>query len=262
MAPTISIFRTVPLSNVSPRELIFIRIANIIFAGCIEETHSINTEIKKGEKAMKRAEIIILLLIILSVAGCATVDDLKGSITTKVTSITSNVDPGLVAKVPVEQRGGFPKAEFAIKTAEEKLKLAHMKSELAAKQGKYADYEEDLVNVDLKDVSIDYDIVKLQAVDASGLGKKEDNIKTLTNLKLKKIDLQADRIKADASMAAIKRQMNDLNEKIKAQEEKVKALTTEKAKPKNEAIVPVVKDKAGKIETVQEKPGEKAPVAE
>jgi len=66
------------------------------------------------------------------------------------------------------------------------LKLAQMKSELAAKERKLVDYDEDLVNTDLKEVSFDYDIIKMEAVDASGLGKKEDNIKVLTNLKLKK----------------------------------------------------------------------------
>jgi hypothetical protein len=131
------------------------------------------------------------------------------------------VDPALVAKVPGDQRGGFPKAELAVKIGEEKLKLARMKSELAAKQGKYVDYEEDLVNMDFSDVSLDYDIVKLQAIDASGLGKKEDNIKTLTNLKIKKVNLQADRIKADANLAGVKQQMTALSEKIKAQEEHV-----------------------------------------
>jgi hypothetical protein len=214
---------------------------------------------KEGEQAMNRTKIIFLLLIILSLAGCATVDDLKGSITTKVTSITSNVDPDLVAKVPGDQRGGFPKAEFAVKVAEEKLKLARMKSELAAKQGKHLDYEEDLVNMDLKDVSLDYDIVKLQAIDASGLGKKEDNIKTLTNMKLKKVDLQGSRIKTDANMAALKRQMSDLTEKIKAQEEQIKGLTLEKEKPV--AAVPVEKDKAAKEEAA-EKPKDKAPAVE
>lgn len=209
---------------------------------------------------MKRTEIIYIMLIILALTGCATVDDLKGSITTKVTSITSNVDPGLVAKVPGDQRGGFPKAEFAVKVAEEKLKLAHMKSELAAKQGKYLDYEEDLVSMDLKDVSLDYDIVKLQAIDASGLGKKEDNIKTLTNMKLKKVDLQGSRIKTDANMAALKRQMSDLTEKIKAQEEQIKGLTLEKGKPA--AAAPVEKDKAAKEEAAAEKPKEKAPATE
>ena len=210
---------------------------------------------------MKRTEMIFLLSVILAVSSCATMGDLKTSISTKVTSITSNVDPNLVAKVPGDQRSGFSKAEFAVKVAEEKMKLASMKSELAGKKEKYANYEEDMVNIDMKDVSLDYDIVKLQAIDASGLGKKEDNIKKLTNLKLKKVELQADRIKADANMAAVKQQMNALSEKIKAQEEQIQVLTLDKTKPEKEAVVPVEKDKAATGEAAQEKPEEKAPVA-
>jgi hypothetical protein len=209
------------------------------------------------ERVMKRTEMIFLLSFILAVSSCATVSDLKSSVSTKVTSITANVDPALVAKVPGDQRGGFPKAEFAVKVADVILKLAQMKSELAAKQEKYTGYEEDLVNLDLKDVSLDYDIVKLQAIDASGLGKKEDNIKTLTNLKIKKVNLQADRIKADANLACVKQQMTVLSEKIKAQEEHIKGLTLETGTPA--AAVPV--EKAAKKEMVTEKSKEKAPAA-
>ena len=145
---------------------------------------------------MKKTGIIFLLVTTLACAGCATMADLKTSITTTVTSITSNVDPALVAKVPDDKRAGFPKAEFAVKLGEEKLKLAKMKSELASKERKLIDYDEDMVNTDLKDASLDFDIVKMEAIDATpGLGKKEDNIRALTNLKLKKNDLQSDRIK-------------------------------------------------------------------
>jgi chromosome segregation ATPase len=180
-------------------------------------------------------KIIFLLLIVLVFAGCATMEDLKTQISTKVTAITSNVDPALVAKVPQDKKGGFPKAEFAVKVAEEKSKLAALKSELAAKQKKLADYEEDIADIELKDFNLDYDIIKQDAVDAAGMGKKEDNIKAMTNLKVKKIDLQKDRLKAEGNMAATKQQMQDLADKIKAQEEKVKGLTSEKAKPEEKA---------------------------
>jgi lipase chaperone LimK len=101
-----------------------------------------------------------------------------------------------------------------------------------------------MVNTDLKEVSLDYDIIKMEAIDASGLGKKEDNIKALTNLKLKKNDLQSDRIKINANKDATKRQIQDLNEKIKAQEEKVKNFTMETAKPAEKAAPSPEKDKA------------------
>jgi len=180
-------------------------------------------------------KIIFLLLIVLAFAGCATMEDLKTQISTKVTAITSNVDPALVAKVPEDKRAGFSKAESAVKVAEEKSKLAALKSELAAKQKKLADYEEEIADIELKDFNLDYDIIKQGAIDAAGLGKKEDNIKAMTNLKVKKIDLQKDRLKAEGNMAATKQQMQDLADKIKAQEEKVKGLTSEKAKPEEKA---------------------------
>jgi len=193
---------------------------------------------------MKKTGIIFLLVMTLAFVGCATMEELKTSITREVTSITSNVDPVIVAKVPDDKRGGFPKAEFAVKLAEEKLKLAQMKSELAAKERKLVDYDEDMINSDLKDASLDYDIIKIEAIDASGLGKKEDNIKTLTNLKLKKNELQSDRIKINANKDATKRQMQDITEKIKAQEEKVKNFTMETAKPEGKAAPSPEKDKA------------------
>jgi chromosome segregation ATPase len=205
---------------------------------------------------MKRTGIIFLMLIALALAGCATMSDIQSSVSTKVSSITSNVDPKLVAQVPEDKRGEFPKAEFAVKVAEEKAKLAGMKSELAAKQKKYADYEEDLADLDVKDAGLDFDIVKMGAIDTAGLGKKEDNIKALTKLKLKKNDLQGDRVKAEGNLSTLKQQMNDLNDKIKAQEEQIKNLTAEKAKPEKAADAA-----AGKGNVTEEKPKEKAPEA-
>ncbi len=173
---------------------------------------------------MKRTVITCLLLVSMTIAGCATMENVKGSISTQVAAITSNVDPKLVAQVPEDKRGEFPKAEFAVNVAKEKLKLAQMKTDLAAKQKKLADSEEDMVSISQKDANLDYDMVKLKAVVASGVGKQEENIKTETNLKLKKVDLQSDRIKAEANMAATKRQIDDLVEKIKVQDEIIKAL--------------------------------------
>ena len=193
---------------------------------------------------MRRMMIVFVPVIMFVFAGCATMEDLKTQISTKVTSITSNVDPALVAKVPQDKKGGFSKAEFTVKVGEEKSKLAALKSELAAKQKKLADYEEEIADIELKDFNLDYDIIKQDAVDAAGLGKKEDNIKAMTNLKVKKIDLQKDRLKAEGNIATTKQQMQDLAEKIKVQEEKVKGLTAEKTKPEEKAAPPAETGKA------------------
>jgi len=187
---------------------------------------------------MKRMMIVFLPVIVFVFAGCATMEDLKSTISTKVTSITSNVDPALVAKVTQDKKGEFPKAEFAVKVAEERSKLASLKSELATKQKKLADYEEDISDIELKDFNLNYDIIKQDAVDAAGLMKKEDSIKTTTNLKVKKIDLQKDKLKAEGNISTTKQQMEDLAAEIKAQEEKINSLTVEKAKPEEKAPAP------------------------
>lgn len=205
---------------------------------------------------MNRTAIIVLLATGLALAGCATVSDIKSSVSSKVTAITSNVDPNLVAKVPDDKRGGFPKAEFSVKVAEEKMKLAKMKGDLAGLDKKVAEEEEDMAGIEAKNAGLDYDIVKLEAIDAAGLGKKEDTIKALTKLKLKKVDLEGDRIKTDGRLTALKQQIKDLTEKIKAQEEQIKSLTAEKA-----ADVPAQKDKAEKAKAAEEKPKEIAPAS-
>jgi chromosome segregation ATPase len=211
---------------------------------------------------MKRTWFVVLLLTVFLFTGCATMDELTTSISTKVISITSHVDQSLVAKIPEDKKGGFPAAEFAVKAAEEKLKLAQLKTELATKQKKYAQYEEDLADIGLKNASLDYDIIKQEAINATpGLGKKEDNTKALTNLKLKKNELEKDKIRTESNIDETKQQMSDLTDKIKEQEEKVKGLSSDQAKPKEKAAAAAETDKADKGKGAEEKSKEKAPIA-
>jgi hypothetical protein len=72
------------------------------------------------------------LLAVTFISGCAARQDLKTSITSTVSSITSTVDPAIVNQVPADKREGFSKAEFDLNAANQKVKLAEMKSELAA----------------------------------------------------------------------------------------------------------------------------------
>lgn len=160
--------------------------------------------------------------------GCATTKDITGTITSKVTSITSDVDQNLFAQVPEEMREGVKKAEFDLKVSEEKVKLTELKKELASTQKQYAGYEQDQAQTYHKEAAIAVDIAKMEAIDSSGLGKKDDNIKTIADLKAKKLGLEADRIKINAKLATTERRINDLTEQIKAQEEKIKDMKSDK----------------------------------
>ena len=164
------------------------------------------------------------LLAVIFIAGCSTTQELKTSITSKVSSITSTVDPAIVNQVPADKQEGFSRAEFDLNAANQKVKLAEQKSELAARQKKYAGLEEDLANNFQKEAEIDYDLVKIEAIINSDLGKKEDNRKIKANLQSKKLELQADRIKINANLEATKEKIGSLSQEIARMDEAIKAM--------------------------------------
>ena len=66
--------------------------------------------------------------------------------------------------------------------SKEKIKLAELKEELGDKQEKYANYELDLAQKNKKEASVRLDIEKMEAIDRSGLGEEQENIKTIADL--------------------------------------------------------------------------------
>jgi hypothetical protein len=163
-------------------------------------------------------------------AGCATTEGVKTSVTSEVSSLTSNVDPAVVSKIPAGKKEGFPQAEFALNVAGQKVKLAKLKSELASDQKKLAGYEEDLASNFQKEADVDYDLLKIEAIINSGLGKKEDNPKIKANLQSKKFKLQTDRIKINSSIDVVKLKMKKDSEDITKLEEAIKAMKFEGGK--------------------------------
>jgi hypothetical protein len=163
-------------------------------------------------------------------AGCATTEGVKASVTSEVSSLTSNVDPAVVSKIPADKKEGFPQAEFALNVAGQKVKLAKLKSELASDQKKLAGYEEDLASNFQKEADVDYDLLKIEAIINSGLGKKEDNPKIKANLQSKKFKLQTDRIKINSSIDIVKLKMKKDSEDITKLEEAIKAMKFEGGK--------------------------------
>ncbi|MBN2516165.1 MAG: hypothetical protein JXC33_09055 [Deltaproteobacteria bacterium] len=180
---------------------------------------------------MKRFFFVSLILVsaFLLLVGCQTTQTLKSSITTTVTSFTSDVDPELYARVPEDQREGVQKAESDMKLLEEKLKLAELKKDLASARKESAGYKQDLAEKDFKAASLNLDIVKLEAIDRAELGEKEKNIKNIAKLKTKKHESEGDRINIEAKVSIAERKINDLTQQIKEQEEKIGGMTSDVA---------------------------------
>lgn len=171
----------------------------------------------------------IYLLVLLAstfIAGCSTTQGLK----TSIASITENVDTAIVNKIPADKKEGFSQAEFNLKVADQKVKLAELKSELAARQKTSAGLEEDLANNFLKETAIDYDLVKIEAIISSGLGKKEDNLKLKTKLQLKKLEIQSDRVKINADLEEVKAKSDSISAEIAKMDEAIKAMKSDSAK--------------------------------
>ena len=156
-------------------------------------------------------------------AGCAATQEVKTSLESTISSLTSNVDPAIVSQIPADKKGDFPGAEFALNVANQKVKLAKLKSELASAQKRLADYEEDLASNFQKEAEIDYDLLKIEAIINAGLGKKEDNPKIKANLQSKKLQLQADRVKINSNMDVAKQKIKSLSDDITKLDEAIKA---------------------------------------
>lgn len=173
----------------------------------------------------KLSAVILIFAGLFSIISCAATQELTSSVKVKASSIISAVDPALVNQIPEDGREGFAKAEFDLKVATEKFKLAELKSELAGAQKIYVGNEEYLADSSRKETEIDYDLVKIDAVIKSGLGKKDDNVKTKANLQQKKLNAQSNRIGIKADMEKTKGKIDDLTAQIAKKEESIKEMT-------------------------------------
>lgn len=174
---------------------------------------------------MRRVMMVSLfILLCLSVLGCETTKSLKGKLTSKVSSMTSNVDEDLFAQVPESQRENVEKAAFTLKVAEEKMNLAELKMDLADAIKKHAGYEEDLADNSYEEAQLALDLAKLVAIDRSDLGEKEDNIKKKADLRSKILGVEAERVKIEAKVTTSERQINQLTEQVEERKMTVKAL--------------------------------------
>ncbi len=172
---------------------------------------------------MKRFWYVNLALVIafLFSIGCAATKNIASTIT----SVVSPAYQELLPQIPEDMKDDIYKAEFDMKVSSEKLKLAKLKNKLAVNQENYSDDEVDLAENYYKEAETTLEIQKVEAIIKSGLGKKEDNIKSLANLKSKKLRTEADRIKIEAALETTELAINDLLKQIEDQEEMIKDMT-------------------------------------
>ena len=189
---------------------------------------------------MRRLLISCLFIVVAFsiLVSCETTKTLKGSITSKVSSITSSVDENLFAQVPEDEKDNVDKAVLALMVSKEKVKLAEMKTELGNLRKKYARYEENLAKKLQKEAALSLDIAKLEAIDRSDLGDKDDNAKKIADLRSKKLGIEAQRVKIEAQLATAKRRISGLTKQIQEQAKEIEELETGKEQKQKETESP------------------------
>ena len=172
---------------------------------------------------------LTLLIALAFFSGCSSMPKMPEVSMPDFISSDKKSDDELYRKVPASMRADVKEAEFDLKRAksnanlaEEKLKLAELKREREILKNKHARYNKDLSGVLVKKADVWVEIQKLQAIDNSNLGNREDNIKRIANLKTKKLGIESDLIEIKADMDTNQLRIKQLSKQLVAQEKKVK----------------------------------------
>jgi multidrug resistance efflux pump len=155
--------------------------------------------------------ILTLLIALAFIGGCSTMQKIPG--VSRITGSNEKADDGLYRKVPASMRADVKEAQFDLKRAKANANLA---------EEKLAKYNKSLAGVLVKKADIWVEIQKLEAIDNSNLGNKEDNIKRIANLKTRKLGVESDEIETKADMDTTQLRIKKITKQIVTQEKKVK----------------------------------------
>lgn len=170
---------------------------------------------------MNKYVFLGLLIPITLLAGCLKVPMIKSS--------PEKTEEGLYSKVPAAMRANVREAEYDLKKAKaqvdlatEKVKLAQMRKEMAMLEKDYADFEMKMAETLVKQAELELGRKKLEAVDNSNLGDKEDNIKRIAHLKKQELIVESDGIQIKAELDILDMKIRKLTKDIRTQQGKIK----------------------------------------
>ena len=181
-------------------------------------------QLQEEEKIMKKYIYLGLFIQLILVSGCLELPMIKSS--------PKQTEQGLYTKVPKAMQAGVREAEYDLKKAKaqmdlasEKVKLAEMRKEMATLEKNYADFEMQMAETLVKEVELKLERKKLEAVDNSNLGDKENNIKRIADLKKQELSVESEEIQ-------IKSELDILDMKIKKLAKEITQRKTQLAKKK------------------------------
>lgn len=170
--------------------------------------------------------IIVLASFLLT--GCQTAQTVQKSVTSTTKTVTSKVkiflydiDEKLYGPVPEENRVGVGEAEKSLMEENEKLKLAKLKVEKAALWKDYSSYEMAIAKKNRNIAQAEVNRLKWEAIERSNLGKKDENLENIANLKEKKVELANDITGLQGEMRAVKSKIASMDREIDFLEKRI-----------------------------------------
>ncbi|MBU1040438.1 MAG: hypothetical protein KKF77_04985 [Proteobacteria bacterium] len=151
----------------------------------------------------------------------------------------SRVDKELVAQVPRDKRTAIDKADFDFAVANEEVALAKLKEELADNQNDYASIATKLAKTQATGAELALDTARINAVEAANLGKKEDNLKLMAELREDSVKNETERIQLKAKLDQTDVFVRDLKNRVADKEQTVAAFKARRpGAPPSTAVAP------------------------
>jgi hypothetical protein len=172
----------------------------------------------------------------------------------------SRVDKELVAQVPRDKYGAIDKADFELAVANEEVSLAKLKEELADRQDDYAGIATKLAKAQATAAELALDTARINAVDAAGLGKKEDNLKIKADLNEDSNKNEVERIQLKSKLDQTDLFVRDLTNRVADKEKSVAVFKNRRlGAPPSTAVAPAAAPAAAPAPAVVPAPAAGAP---
>ena len=166
---------------------------------------------------------ISIVVMISWMSGCSSLPGIKNRPTSKKQAGTLYSSVPSAMRAPVKEATfDLKQATANLALANEKVKLAELKKERATVAKKQADHQKKLAETLLKKAEITIERKKMEAIDNANLGDKAANIKKVADLRTKELGIESDAVKTQAVVSTLELDIKKLNKKIMRQEKRVK----------------------------------------
>lgn len=178
---------------------------------------------------MKRdaAMLMVFFVLVVFITGCAATSSLSKNLSSSTSKPQKK--ESTYRQVPAEMRSDVKKAELDLKQAEmrikltdELFKLAELEKERAVLNSKKAQLRKKLAEISKNKAEAVVEVRKAEAINNSGLGDSEANIRRIANLKTKVLNIEANIVNTRAEIDTHVLKIKDLDKKIRIQSKVVK----------------------------------------